>query len=117
MNNTSENNTPDLQLNINDDICDLEPDKLCDSCGKCLEDAFQDYKVVRIDGLLNNDDDEIELTDYLLEDETLAVSPEVDADQDVDDVMNKIDYIEDIPQIKEEYDRKINQLLGRKYDE
>ncbi|MDR0897547.1 MAG: hypothetical protein LBN04_06790 [Oscillospiraceae bacterium] len=33
------------------DRCDLNPDKLCDNCKKCLQ-ADADYMAIRIDGLL-----------------------------------------------------------------
>lgn len=33
------------------DYCDLNPIKLCDNCGKCLE-ADKDYREIKIDGLI-----------------------------------------------------------------
>lgn len=29
------------------DKCDLNPDKICDSCGKCIE-VNQNYKIIKI---------------------------------------------------------------------
>ena len=37
------------------DICDLVPDKICDSCGRCIDSAA-DYKVVEIDNIQFSDD-------------------------------------------------------------
>ena len=34
------------------EICDLDENKVCDNCGKCLE--IRDYATVRIDGICKN---------------------------------------------------------------
>lgn len=31
------------------EICDLNPDKICDNCGECLD--FKDDAVIKIDGI------------------------------------------------------------------
>lgn len=36
------------------DYCDLNPFKICDSCGKCIE-TQQDYREVKIDGIITGD--------------------------------------------------------------
>lgn len=36
------------------EICDLNPDKICDNCGLCLD--FQDDAVIKIDKIILNDD-------------------------------------------------------------
>lgn len=37
------------------DRCDLDPEKICDNCKKCLrEDA--DFRAIRIDGVLTKDE-------------------------------------------------------------
>ena len=33
------------------DRCDLDPEKVCDNCKKCLE-GDTDYRAIRIDGVL-----------------------------------------------------------------
>lgn len=33
------------------EFCDLDPTKLCDNCGKCLENLNMDYAAIKIDGL------------------------------------------------------------------
>lgn len=37
------------------DICDLNPDKICDNCGKCIE--VRDDAVIKIDKIILNDDE------------------------------------------------------------
>lgn len=32
------------------EFCDLDPTKLCDNCGKCLESENLDYAAIKIDG-------------------------------------------------------------------
>ena len=31
------------------EICDLDPNKICDNCGKCLD--IQDFATIKIDGI------------------------------------------------------------------
>lgn len=38
------------------DMCDLDPQKVCDNCGKCLD--IRDDAVIRIDGIIMNEDDQ-----------------------------------------------------------
>lgn len=33
------------------EFCDLDPTKLCDNCGKCLENENFDYAAIKIDGV------------------------------------------------------------------
>lgn len=35
------------------DRCDLDPDKICDNCGKCLD--IRDDAVIKIDAILYDD--------------------------------------------------------------
>lgn len=99
-----DNNSKELQT-FDDDACDLNPEKICNSCGDCLGLNNNDFKVVRIDGLAPG---EIELEDYILEDNTLGSSEGSKEDDDID-----IEYIEDIPELKKKYDKEINEILGR----
>jgi hypothetical protein len=87
----------------NDEKCDLNVTKLCDSCGKCLELDKSDFRVVRIEGIAPRD---LEIDEYILEEATLDENIEED---------NTFDalYIEDIPVLREEYDKEIDKLLGR----
>lgn len=40
----------------NDDFCDIDPNKICDSCGKCLE-LDKNYKIIKITKIIENEDD------------------------------------------------------------
>lgn len=35
------------EIDVDDDTCDLDPNKICDSCGKCIE-ITEDYKSIEI---------------------------------------------------------------------
>ncbi|WP_051150544.1 hypothetical protein [Thermobrachium celere] len=48
-------------------ICDLDHNKICDNCMKCLNIDKYDYKEISIDGIINED----EYDDYIYEEETL----------------------------------------------
>lgn len=37
------------------EICDLDPNKICDNCGKCLE--IHDDAVIKIDKIILKDDE------------------------------------------------------------
>lgn len=37
------------------DRCDLDPDKICDNCGKCLD--IKDYASIKIDGVYSSEEE------------------------------------------------------------
>ena len=37
----------EIDEEIIDDTCDIDPSKICDSCGKCLE-SESDYRAIKI---------------------------------------------------------------------
>lgn len=37
------------------EMCDLDPNKVCDSCGKCLN--IQDFATIKIDGIITDPDE------------------------------------------------------------
>ncbi len=37
------------------EICDLDPNKICDNCGKCLD--IQDDAVIKIDAIITDEKD------------------------------------------------------------
>lgn len=37
------------------DRCDLDPEKACDNCMKCVKDE-SDYRAIRIDGVLTDEE-------------------------------------------------------------
>ena len=92
--------------NNDDDTCDLNISKICDSCGKCLELDSVDFKIIRIEGLAT---EEIEVDDYILQEDTLNK----DENYEENDLFD-VEYIEDIPSLKDEYDKKLDELLHRK---
>lgn len=36
------------------DLCDLDPEKICDNCGKCLD--FRDDAIIKIDKIIMEED-------------------------------------------------------------
>ena len=44
-------------------LCDLDPTKVCDNCGKCiglnLGKDSPEYRAIRIDGIIGSNDDDI----------------------------------------------------------
>ena len=86
-------------------ICDLDPNKLCDSCGKCIDlPEGTDYMEVDIDGVF---DEDLEAEEYITEE-----SPsEVQYDESGEEEEFEFEYIEDIPELKKEYDEKIYEIL------
>lgn len=36
------------------EMCDLDPDKVCDNCGKCLD--IKEFATIKIDGIVGLDD-------------------------------------------------------------
>lgn len=37
-----------------DDSCDLDPSKICDNCGKCIEED-KNYKIIKITKIVSDD--------------------------------------------------------------
>jgi hypothetical protein len=98
--------TENKKLNAdNDDMCDLDSTKICDDCMECLGLNDSDYKVVQIDGLI---DDLSDVEDYNMQNENIIS----DTYHELNDSF-EVEYIEDLPDLKEEYDKKIDKLLGR----
>ena len=46
----------DEDLDVCDDSCDLNPDKICDNCGKCIEDS-SNYKIIKITKIITDNMD------------------------------------------------------------
>lgn len=43
-----------LEEEIEDDFCDLDKNKICDNCGKCIESNVN-YKIIKITKIENDD--------------------------------------------------------------
>lgn len=41
-----------------DDSCDLDPTKICDSCGKCIE-IDKNYKIIKITKIIEDENADI----------------------------------------------------------
>ena len=44
-------NDAEIENEIEDDTCDLDPTKICDNCGKCIETDVN-YKIIKIDKII-----------------------------------------------------------------
>ena len=44
----------EIEMDWEDDTCDLNPEKACDNCGKCLE-VPNNYKIIKITKIVDND--------------------------------------------------------------
>lgn len=40
-----------------DDICDLNPNKICDSCGKCIDTNGNDYRAITITKIIEDEEE------------------------------------------------------------
>ena len=40
---------------LDDDTCDLDPNKICDSCGKCIE-PDKNYKIIKITKIITDNE-------------------------------------------------------------
>ncbi|EYE88206.1 hypothetical protein Q428_09245 [Fervidicella metallireducens AeB] len=91
-------------------ICDLDDKKICDSCGKCINLQNVDYKEIPIEGFL---DDSLEVDEYLYETDLNDVEQN-DFDMEYSEELEEIEYIEDIPKLREEYERKMQEIFLKK---
>ncbi len=46
-----------LDKNLDDDSCDLDPNKICDNCGKCIESDVN-YKIIKITKIITDENGE-----------------------------------------------------------
>lgn len=90
-----------------DNICDLDPRKLCDSCGKCLNMDNRDYFGIEIEDIDLSEEDYN--TDKEIAPEEIEKWEKLLNESNADEI--QLEYIEDIPELKEEYDKKIAEIL------
>lgn len=81
----------------NDDICDIYSNKICDNCGKCLEEDGIDIRAINIDEIAKD----VEENQYLEEElklamEALKVEREAEESDEVSDLfsLEDDDYID-----------------------
>lgn len=91
--------------------CDIDPVKLCDSCGKCINLEGLDYGKVFIEGLVENQED---LDEYIFEETNFGADMNTDENNELNE---EFIYIEDIPELREVYENRINQILSGNIDE
>ena len=85
------------------DLCDLNPKKICDNCGMCIESG-NDYNIVDVDLTVQNgdeplnyhfEDEDFEEEDEVFEEETERFDDEFDDepyDEDMDDDYTDFDF-------------------------
>lgn len=57
-------------------ICDLDPNKICDNCGKCIGmNGELEYRAIMVDGIITAD---MNPADYLYDSETAATEQTAD---------------------------------------
>lgn len=88
-------------------MCDLDPTKICDNCGKCLETS-SDYLEIPIEGICDNEDD---AEDYIYDVEE-ECQPLTENDDTSDN--DNVEFIEDIPELKDKYDKILEDILKGK---
>lgn len=55
--NQTENKRNDIKSYVNDeenDYCDLDPNKICDNCCKCIE-SDKNYKIIKITKIITDE--------------------------------------------------------------
>lgn len=50
----NKNLSNDASFNECDDYCDLDPNKICDNCCKCIE-TDKNYKIIKITKIITDD--------------------------------------------------------------
>ncbi|QAA32915.1 hypothetical protein [Clostridium manihotivorum] len=95
---------------LNDELCDIFPNKICDNCGKCLENEGVDLRAIKIEDIARNVDE----NDFV-EDELIELDDESDdgvdlyedsedseviyEEEDYEDAWDHIEYIDDLQDI------------------
>ena len=92
-------------MNFNEeDICDLDENKMCDSCGKCLGEELDDYMEIKIEGIIKENDE------IYKEYEDFEVFHKEQEEE------REYEFIEDHEEIREKCYRDIEEILKGKID-
>ncbi|BAH06521.1 hypothetical protein [Clostridium kluyveri] len=84
--------------------CDLNPSKKCNNCGKCLELEGYDMKAIKIDTIL---DDEDESKEYQIGETEMMAYDRDQSDSYMEDMKeNTVEFIDDIDGLREILDNK-----------
>lgn len=84
--------------------CDLNPSKKCNNCGKCLELEGYDMKAIKIDTIL---DDEDELKEYQTGENEIMACDQDQGDSYMEDMKeDTVEFIDDVDGLREILDNK-----------
>lgn len=90
-------------------ICDLDPNKLCDSCGKCLNIDDRNFLDIEVDDIELEEDYDEGINSSKIDPKEMEKWEKILNESKDDEI--KVEYIEDIQELKEEYDKKIEEIL------
>lgn len=90
--------------NFNDDFCDIELDKICDNCGKCLELEGVDTKAINLQEISKIVEEKYELNDNLESEETIIEEDELSYDNDEVESLDDIDWELKLKELDSEYE-------------
>ncbi|GKU24719.1 hypothetical protein [Clostridium folliculivorans] len=112
--------------NLADELCDIFPNKVCDNCGKCLENEGIDLKAIKIEDIARNVDENdfveeelIELDEDNYDDLDLDVVDDendevIYEEEEYEDAWDHIEYIDDLQDILDD-DTSIQKLTEEVY--
>lgn len=87
-------------------ICDLDPRKTCDNCGKCI-DSGDDYNIIDVDLIAEESDMPLNYTDDFVGDTT-----DDDYDDFSEDDFDEPPYLDDEEYSDDEDDKSLKDLYG-----
>lgn len=95
-------------------VCDLDKNKICDNCGKCLELEGYDWKAIKLDEIIENED---EIKEYQQGSPEESSTSEGDNDTELPEDAAEWEYIDDIKDIKDlmKEDTKFNETVHEEY--
>ena len=95
------------------DICDLDPKKICDNCGKCIESG-NDYNIVDVDLTV---EDESVPKNYHYEGETEETDEEFydeDFEEDFDDEIEDFEFDEEEDDDDDGFEFDFGEFFGKR---
>lgn len=87
-----------------EDRCDLDESKMCDSCSKCLEEGNNDYMEIKIEGVIKENEE------IYREYEDFEVFHKEKEEE------REYEFIEDHDELREKYYKDIDEILKGKKD-
>lgn len=80
------------------EVCELDPNKKCNNCGKCLEMDNYDMRAIKVDEIIENENDAQEYNENS-SDNTAEIHSHLEENKDTNP--KKVIYIDDIDGLKE----------------